>query len=77
MPRYSHAYEVHGIPDCHLFKNNIRTILNMHASLKIKVIKANTTPNMGKVLRKGIMSRSAMVKNSYKNQLLKPNQRCV
>ena len=35
----------------------------------MKIIKTNTTPYMGKVLRKVIMSRSAMEKNSYKNRM--------
>ena len=61
---------VYGIPDCHLFENKIMTILNMHVSLKMKIIKANTTPYLSKVLRKGIMTRSVVEKNSHKNKIV-------
>ena len=70
MTSYSRAYAVYGILDCHLFENKIMTILNMHVSLKMKIIKANTTPYLGKVLRKGIMTRSAVEKNSHKNKIV-------
>ena len=68
MPSYSRAYAVYGIPDCHLFENKIMTILNMHVSLKMKIIKADTTPYLSKVIRKGIMSRSAVEENYSKTK---------
>ena len=70
MPSYSRAYAVYGIPDCHLFENKIMTILNMHVSLKMRIIKADTTPNLSKVIRKGIMSRSAVEENLLKNKMV-------
>ena len=70
MPSYSRAYAVYGIPDCHLFENKIVTILNTHVSLKMKIIKADITPYLSKVIRKGIMSRSAVDENSRKNKMV-------
>ena len=70
MPSYSRVYAVYGIPDCHLFENKIMTILNMHVSLKMRIIKADTTPNLSKVIRKGIMSRSAVEENLLKNKMV-------
>ena len=49
------------------FERNFLEVLNKHAPIKKKTVRANDKPFMTKALRKAIMRRSAL-KNKYVNQ---------
>ena len=56
------------IKDCDLFGNTFLEILNLHAPVKKKFLRANHAPYMTKALRKAIMKRSELKSKYFKNQ---------
>ena len=50
--------------DCQPFENTFLNILNVHAPLKQRYLRANDAPFMNKTLRKAIMHRSKL-RNKY------------
>ena len=51
-----------------LFQNIFLQVLNRHAPLKKKLIRANEVPDMTKALRKAIMTRSRLDNQYHKNK---------
>ena len=49
------------------FETTFMTMLEKHAPLKKKIVRANNVPYMSKTLRKAIMKRSALENKYYKN----------
>ena len=56
------------------FEERVLCVLNNHAPLKKKVVRANQMPYMTKKLRKAIMKRSALEKRYYKSKSLKDKE---
>ena len=56
------------IKDYDLFENTFLEILNLHASVKKKSLKANHAPFMTRALRKAIVKRSKLKSKYFKNQ---------
>ena len=56
------------IKDYGLFENTFLEILNLHAPVKKKFLRANHAPYMTKALRKAIMKRSELKSKYFKNQ---------
>ena len=60
--------------DYEVFESIFLQVLNTHAPLKKKMVRANHIPYMTKTLRKAIMRRSALENKYYKSKSLKDKE---
>ena len=58
------------IKDYNIFENVFLEVLDEHAPVKKKYLRANHAPYMTKTLRKAIMKRSELKSKYYKNKLV-------
>ena len=57
-----------NIDSCTKFDEQLLKVLNSHAPLKRKLLRANHTPYISKTLRKAIMKRSYLEKTCFKKR---------
>ena len=60
-------YDIHKM-NCYDFENIFMTILNIHAPLRKKYLRANNAPFMNKLLSKAIMVRSRLQNKFHKSK---------